>query len=218
MITPQILLKAYASGIFPMAESRDDTSLYWIEPEFRGIIPLDAFHIPRTLRKTCRQMPFEVRVDTAFSQVIDLCAAPSERRESTWINDQIRRLYKQLFRMKCCHSVECWQDGKLVGGLYGVRIGSAFFGESMFSRRRDASKVALVHLVARLNVGGFTLLDAQFINDHLAQFGAVEVNRADYHELLEVAIDREADFTAFTSDDDAETVLAAAQQQRSSAG
>jgi leucyl/phenylalanyl-tRNA--protein transferase len=206
-ITPQLLLKAYASGIFPMAESSNDSALYWIEPEHRGVIPLDDFHIPRRLRKVCRQQPFEVRIDTAFDRVIDMCSERTETRDSTWINDRIRTLYGQLFRMKFCHSVECWQDGTLVGGLYGVRIGSAFFGESMFSRRRDASKVALVHLVARLNAGGFTLLDAQFINDHLRQFGAFEVPRAEYHDMLADALERQADFDKFTSEDKPEAVL-----------
>ena len=206
-ITPQLLLKAYASGIFPMAESSSDQALYWIEPEHRGIIPLHDFHVSRSLRKTCRQQLFEVRIDTAFDRVVDMCSQKTKTRDSTWINDRIRTLYGQLFRMKFCHSVECWQDEALVGGLYGVRIGSAFFGESMFARKRDASKVALVHLVARLNAGGFTLLDTQFINDHLKQFGAFEVPRATYHEMLEDALAREADFEAFERDDSPETVL-----------
>lgn len=206
-ITPQILLKAYASGIFPMAESSSDNALYWIEPEFRGVIPLDQFHVSRSLRKVCRQKQFEVRVDTAFEDVIDHCSERTVSRDSTWINDRIRTLYTQLFKMKFCHSIECWQDGRLAGGLYGVRIGAAFFGESMFSRQRDASKVALVHLVARLNAGGFKLLDAQFINDHLKQFGAREIERALYHDLLADALTRDADFCAFTGDDDPEATL-----------
>lgn len=206
-ITPQILLKAYASGIFPMAENSSDTALYWIEPEIRGVIPLDGFHISRSLRKVCRQQPFDVRIDTAFGEVLDACAEPTARRDSTWINDRIRHLYNQLFKMGFCHSVECWRDGELAGGLYGVHIGSAFFGESMFSRHRNSSKVALVHLVARLNVGGFTLLDAQFINDHLKQFGAEEISRAEYHERLESALKRTGDFTAFAQDDEPEAVL-----------
>ncbi|MGI9462842.1 MAG: leucyl/phenylalanyl-tRNA--protein transferase [Aestuariivirgaceae bacterium] len=206
-ITPQILLKAYASGVFPMAESADDNALYWIEPEHRGLIPLDGFKITRSLRKACRRQLFEVRVDTAFDDVIDACAAKVPNRDTTWINDRIRALYKQLFEMGFCHSVECWRDGQLVGGLYGVRIGAAFFGESMFTRERDASKVALVHLVARLRAGGFKLLDAQFINDHLKQFGAVELPRADYHELLETALQAQADFHAFAADGDSTQVL-----------
>ena len=158
-ITPQILLKAYASGVFPMAESAEDTALYWVEPEFRGIIPLDGFKVSRSLRKVVRRHPFEIRVDTAFDEVIDQCAQKVPARKTTWINDRIRALYKQLFKMGFCHSVESWRNGRLVGGLYGVRIGAAFFGESMFTRETDASKVALVHLVARLKTGGFTLLD-----------------------------------------------------------
>lgn len=206
-ITPQILLKAYASGVFPMAESADDNALYWIEPEFRGLIPLDGFVVSRSLRKACRRQMFDVRIDTAFGDVIELCAQRAPDRQTTWINDRILALYKQLFKMGFCHSVECWQDDRLVGGLYGVRIGAAFFGESMFTRKRDASKVALVHLVARLRAGGFKLLDAQFINDHLKQFGALELPRAEYHNLLEQALQQDADFYAFEDDMDAERVL-----------
>ncbi|NNE23821.1 MAG: leucyl/phenylalanyl-tRNA--protein transferase [Rhizobiales bacterium] len=206
-ITPQILLKAYASGVFPMAESADDNALYWIEPEFRGLIPLDGFKVSRSLRKACRRQMFEVRVDTAFADVIERCAERAPDRKTTWINDRILALYNQLFKMGFCHSVECWQDDELVGGLYGVRIGAAFFGESMFTRRRDASKVALVHLVARLRFGCFKLLDAQFINDHLKQFGALELPRAEYHQLLEDALGKDADFQAFDGDRDPERVL-----------
>ena len=206
-ITPQVLLKAYASGVFPMAESAEDNALYWIEPELRGIIPLDGFRASKSLRKACRRQAFEVRIDTAFSDVIRACAEWAPDRKTTWINGRILSLYNQLFKMGFCHSVECWRDGELAGGLYGVRIGAAFFGESMFTRQRDASKVALVHLVARLRAGGFELLDAQFINDHLKQFGAVELPRAEYHELLEDALQKDADFNAFASDDDCETVL-----------
>lgn len=204
-ITPQVLLKAYAVGIFPMAESADDVGLHWIEPEMRGILPLDRFHIARRLKRTVRQNVFDVRIDTDFEAVIDGCAAASEGRAKTWINQRIRRLYCELFEMGHCHTVEAWRDGKLVGGLYGVRLGAAFFGESMFSRARDASKVALVHLVARLNAGGFALLDTQFTTRHLKQFGAIEVDRFDYQKLLEAAIDNDADFYRWdggaTSDD-----------------
>src|SRR6266508_1142336 len=195
-ITPQILLKAYAAGIFPMAESADDNALYWIEPEERGVFPLDAFHVPRSLRRRLRRKPFEIRINTAFSEVIDACAAKTSERRTTWINGRIRALYGLLHKMGCCHTVECWQADRLVGGLYGVRIGAAFFGESMFSRATDASKLALVHLVARLNAGGFTLLDAQFMTPHLARFGARTVGRDDYRRMLEAAIDRDADFFA----------------------
>jgi leucyl/phenylalanyl-tRNA--protein transferase len=206
-ITPQILLKAYAAGIFPMAESAEDNALYWVEPEERGIFPLDGLHISHSLRKRVRRRPFDIRVDTAFPQVISACAEKKPDRRTTWINQRIKSLYGQLFKMGCCHSVECWQEGELVGGLYGVRIGAAFFGESMFSHATDASKVALVHLVARLKAGGFQLLDAQFTTPHLETLGARTVSRADYHLLLERAIDQDADFFKFNGDRDAETVL-----------
>jgi leucyl/phenylalanyl-tRNA--protein transferase len=195
-ITPQVLLKAYACGIFPMAESADDPGLFWIEPERRGIIPLDAFHVSRRLARTIRQQRFDIRIDTAFEAVVDGCAAPGRGRQRTWINARIRRLYRELFALGHCHTVEAWQDGKLAGGLYGVSIGAAFFGESMFARVDDASKVALVHLVERLRAGGYKLLDAQFITDHLRRFGAVEVNRRAYQKLLDQAIAGKADFFA----------------------
>jgi leucyl/phenylalanyl-tRNA--protein transferase len=206
-ITPQILLKAYAAGIFPMAESADDSALYWIEPELRGVISLDSFHVPRSLAKQVRRQAFAIRIDSDFAGVIDGCAERTGERRSTWINGRIRALYCQLHKMGFCHSVECWHEGGLVGGLYGVRIGGAFFGESMFSRQRDASKVALVHLVARLNAGSFQLLDAQFMTDHLKRFGAEEVARESYHLLLESALGAEADFSAFAGDDDPNKVL-----------
>ncbi|MFK8251656.1 leucyl/phenylalanyl-tRNA--protein transferase [Ancylobacter terrae] len=193
-ITPEVLLKAYACGIFPMAESADDPGLYWIEPERRGIIPLDRFHISSRLARTVRSDRFEIRIDHDFEAVIDGCAAPGLDRDKTWINARIRRLYCELHARGCCHSVEAWEDGKLVGGLYGVRLGRAFFGESMFHTARDASKVALVHLVARLRKGGFILLDTQFVTDHLRSFGAIEVPRRQYHRLLTPALDGEGDF------------------------
>jgi len=207
-ITPQILLKAYAAGIFPMAESAEDNALYWIEPEQRGIIPLDGLIVSRSLRKNVKRGIFSVRIDSAFPEVIAGCAAKYPGRGSTWINSRIRSLYGQLFKMGCCHTVEAWHDGRLVGGLYGVRIGGAFFGESMFSLLPDASKVALVHLVARLRVGGFSLLDAQFMNPHLARLGAVPLSRIEYHDLLEPALAAEADFFKFTQDRDPAVVLA----------
>jgi leucyl/phenylalanyl-tRNA--protein transferase len=193
-ITPEVLLKAYAVGIFPMAETADDPGLYWIEPELRGIIPLDGFHIPRRLARTVAAEPFEMRVDFDFAAVIAGCAASVPGRAKTWINTRIRKLYGELFERGACHTVEAWRDGALVGGLYGVRLGAAFFGESMFSRERDASKVALVHLVARLKAGGFTLLDTQFTTSHLKQFGAIDIDRRRYHRLLDKAIAGEADF------------------------
>ena len=207
-ITPQILLRAYAAGIFPMAESAEDNALYWVEPEERGIIPLDGLKISHSLKKSVRRRLFEVKVDHDFPAVIAECAAKAPGRSSTWINSRIRALYTQLHRMGCCHSVECWQEGRLVGGLYGVRIGAVFFGESMFSRVTDASKVALVHLVARLNYGGFRLLDAQFVNPHLERLGAIQMPKARYHQVMEPLLALEADFNAFTSDDDPEAVLA----------
>jgi leucyl/phenylalanyl-tRNA--protein transferase len=193
-ITPEVLLKAYACGIFPMAESADDPSLFWVEPERRGILPLDHFHVPRRLARTVRADRFTMRVDTAFDQVLDACAAPARGRRKTWINARIRRLYGELFARGHCHSVEAWRDGRLVGGLYGVTLRRAFFGESMFHREADASKVCLVHLVARLKRGGFALLDAQFLTEHLATFGAIEIDRAEYQRRLAAALEGEADF------------------------
>jgi leucyl/phenylalanyl-tRNA--protein transferase len=193
-ITPEILLRAYAAGIFPMAEDADDPGLFWIEPQLRGTIPLDAVHVSRRLARTVRSDLFEVRVDTDFDAVIAGCAAPAESRERTWINARIRRLYGELFDLGFCHTVEAWRDGQLVGGLYGVRLGAAFFGESMFHRERDASKVAFVHLAARLCAGGFRLLDAQFVTSHLARFGAVEMPRRDYKRRLAEAVEAEADW------------------------
>ena len=190
-----------------MAETAEDNALYWVEPDERGIIPLRGLRISHSLRKQVRKQPFEIRVDTAFSEVIDACAAKTKNRKSTWINARIRTLYNQLHKMGHCHSVECWQDGELAGGLYGVKIGAAFFGESMFSRVTDASKVALVHLVARLNAGGFQLLDAQFMNPHLKTLGAVVISKADYRELLPSAIEASADFNKFTADNDPSRVL-----------
>jgi leucyl/phenylalanyl-tRNA--protein transferase len=193
-LTPQVLLKAYACGIFPMAESADDPGLFWIEPEARGIIPLNRFHVPRRLAKTVRSGAFDIRIDHDFEAVIAGCAGNAPGRHKTWINARIRRLYTELYELGHCHTVEAWHEGELVGGLYGVRLGAAFFGESMFSNVRDASKVALVHLVARLKVGGFRLLDTQFTTDHLRQFGAIDVDRRQYHLLLERAIEEDADF------------------------
>ena len=193
-LSPDILLRAYAVGLFPMAEHQDNPTLYWIDPEKRGIMPLDRFKIPRRLRKTVRQQSFEVKADTAFEDVIRLCAEPVDDRKETWINEEIVNLYVDLFEIGRAHSVECWLDDQLVGGLYGVALGGAFFGESMFSRVTDASKVALVHLVARLKQGGYTLLDTQFVTNHLNQFGAVEIHRSGYRQLLSSALDKNATF------------------------
>lgn len=195
-LTPEILLRAYAVGLFPMAEHRDDPTLYWIDPEKRGILPLDGFRVPRRLRRTVRSGPFDVRCDTAFEDVIRACSAPGPNREESWINEEIVALYTSLAELGRAHSVEVRLDGRLVGGLYGVAMGAAFFGESMFSTERDASKVALVHLVARLRKGGFRLLDTQFVTDHLRQFGVVELPRAGYRELLSSALDGTASFPA----------------------
>jgi leucyl/phenylalanyl-tRNA---protein transferase len=211
-LTPQVLLKAYACGIFPMAESADDPGLYWIEPEARGIIPLDRFHIPRRLARTVASDDFEIHIDRDFEEIIAGCAGAAPGRASTWINARIRQLYAELFELGHCHTVEAWQDGHLVGGLYGVRLGAAFFGESMFTRARDASKVALVHLVARLKVGGFHLLDTQFTTDHLNQFGAVDLDRHQYHQLLERAVKTEADFYRLPGGTTGEEILQSVSQ------
>lgn len=184
---PDELLNCYATGVFPMGEARDDPRIFLVEPEQRGVLPLDRFHIPTRLKRTVRGDGFAVRVDTAFAAVLDACAAPAPGREDSWINAPIRRLYLELNARGQAHSIECWHDERLVGGLYGVTLGGAFFGESMFSRERDASKVALVHLVARLKRGGWRLLDAQFLTDHLSQFGAVETPQTAYLKLLKVA-------------------------------
>jgi len=193
-ITPEVLLRAYACGIFPMAESADDPTLFWVEPEIRGVIPLPGFRIASRLARTVRSDAFTVTVDTAFKAVIAGCAAPQAGRNDTWINKRIRDLYLGLHGIGHAHSVEVWRDGDLVGGLYGVSLGQAFFGESMFHRARDASKVALVHLVARLIAGGFELLDTQYVTEHLRSFGAVEIPRKRYTALLDKAIKGEADF------------------------
>jgi leucyl/phenylalanyl-tRNA---protein transferase len=187
-LTPEILLKAYQAGIFPMAESADDPELFWVDPERRGILPLDGFHVPRRLARVVRQGKFEICVDRDFAGTMAGCAEATEKRPNTWINSEIVRLYTALHRMDAAHSVECWQADALVGGLYGVSIGGAFFGESMFSRVADASKVALVHLVALMRQGGYRLLDMQFVTDHLTQFGAAEVSRAQYRRLLADAL------------------------------
>lgn len=183
-LDPALLLSAYAAGIFPMADSRDARELFWVEPERRAILPLDGFHLSRSLARTIRAGRFEVTRDTAFAEVLDACAD----REETWINPAIRRGYQTLHEVGHAHSIEAWRDRALVGGLYGVRLGAAFFGESMFSRATDASKVALAWLVARLRVGGFALLDCQFMTPHLASLGAVEIDRSDYASLLAAAV------------------------------
>lgn len=206
-ISPDILLSAYAQGLFPMAESANANELLWFDPTQRGILPLESFHLPKRLQRTIRQSRFDIRVDHDFAATIAACAAPAFGREGTWINHQIKSLYGALFERQHCHTVEVYDGGDLVGGLYGVAIGAAFFGESMFHRRTDASKIALAHLVGRLRRGGFSLLDTQFITAHLARFGAREVPRAHYHRLLKTAVTREADFYCLPTSTCSEDIL-----------
>ena len=193
-LTAEDLIACYKRGVFPMAEAREDTRVFLIDPERRGVMPLERFHVPRRLARTVRRAPYEVRIDTAFEAVIEACAASAPDRPETWINASIQHLYRELFVRGQAHTVECWEGERMVGGLYGVSLGGAFFGESMFSTERDASKVALVHLVARLIVGGYGLLDAQFMTEHLSQFGAEEISRSDYRRRLLEALTRPADF------------------------
>lgn len=189
-ISARLLLEAYASGVFPMAEAADSDDIFWVDPKIRGILPLDGLHVSRSLRKTLRREAFEVRLNTRFQEVVEACAD----RDETWINTEILSLYKDLHRTGYAHSVEVWIDGKLSGGLYGVALGGAFFGESMFARSPDTSKIALVYLVARLRTGGFTLLDTQFVTEHLESLGAIEISRAEYHQRLARALTRPAEF------------------------
>lgn len=189
-ITVDILLRAYSAGLFPMADSADDPELFWVEPEIRGIIPLNDFHISKSLAKAMRKKPFEIRFNTAFEAVMAGCAAEAPDRPSTWINTTIRRLYTELHQIGHAHSVEAWEGKELVGGLYGVSLGAAFFGESMFSRRTNASKICLVHLVERLRASGFVLLDTQFTTEHLKTFGAIDVPKQDYAKMLDLAVNR----------------------------
>jgi leucyl/phenylalanyl-tRNA--protein transferase len=201
-ITPELLLQAYRIGVFPMGERRDDPKLYWLDPRLRAVLPLDNFHLPRRLARTVRSGHFEVTADRAFVDVVRACAEPRPGHPESWINEPIVRLYGELHRRGHAHSVEAWQEGRLVGGLYGVSVGAAFFGESMFSRERDASKVALVHLVARLIKGGFRLLDCQFMTEHLRGFGAVEIFRDAFRERLADAVDHDAVFHRDLGGDD----------------
>ena len=206
-LTPDIILRAYAAGVFPMAKSPNDSDIFWVDPDMRGLLPLDQFHVPRSLKKVVRRGAFEIRYDTAFQSVVLACAEPSASRDNTWINEEIVTLYSALHQMGHSHSVECWRNGCLVGGLYGLSLGGAFFGESMFSRETDASKVALVYLVMRLRIGGYRLLDTQFLTDHLKQFGAIEISRQDYHGLLEEALSYKGIFYGDVSADEEECVL-----------
>ena len=187
-LDPDLLLRAYSVGVFPMASTRDAADVFWVEPKKRGVLPLDGFHLSHSLAKTIRSDRYTITVDKAFGEVVAYCAEATARRPDTWINPDIEVAYAELHRRGYAHSVEAWQEDRLVGGLYGVRLGAAFFGESMFSRARDSSKVALAHLVARLKVGGFKLLDCQFLTEHLASLGTIEVGRDAYVALLDSAL------------------------------
>lgn len=199
-LTPQFLLEAYASGYFPMADDADSSELFWLSPDMRGVMPLDGLHISKSLTKTIKTHPFEIRYDSAFLQVMQACAEPTAERPQTWINEEIINIYSELFLMGLAHSVEIWQHDKLVGGLYGVQLGAAFFGESMFSRKTDASKIAFVHLIRRLKFGGFKLLDTQFTTDHLENFGVVEIPKAQYLIELDIALNNIGNFERFPTD------------------
>ena len=211
ILTPDLVLQAYAIGVFPMADGREDDHIFWVDPDKRGILPLDNFHVSKRLRKTVRSDHFVVTVDTDFKGVMEACAEDTPRRASTWINDEIIELYVALHERGYAHSVECYQseDGEklLVGGLYGVSMGGVFFGESMFTRARDASKVALVHLVGRLNAGGYMLLDTQFVTDHLSSFGAIEIPRDVYQIRLQRALEKAANFYSAPADVDGSSIL-----------
>ena len=207
LVTADLLLRAYEAGIFPMAESADDPGLYWIEPKERGIIPLERFHVPKSLAKTIRAGRFDIAINRDFDAVIAGCAAETPDRRQTWINQRIRTLYGELYDRNFVHTVEVYQQGQLVGGLYGVSLGGAFFGESMFHRARDASKVALAYLVARLKFGGYALLDTQFVTPHLAQFGTLAVRRVRYRQMLQRALQAQGDFLALPDDADPQTIL-----------
>ena len=196
-LTPELIIRAYQAGIFPMAEDASSPDLFWVSPEKRGIIPLEAFHLSRSLRKTLRTHPYRVAVDTDFSGVIEGCATAGVDRETTWINPAIRRLYGALFERGMVHTVEVWDGPALVGGLYGVSLGGAFFGESMFHRKTDCSKIAMAHLLHRLVAGGYRLLDTQFVTDHLATFGGIEIPREDYEARLADALRHQADYFAY---------------------
>lgn len=202
-LTPTLLLNAYGAGVFPMADSADDPEIYWVDPAYRGVLPLDAFRPPKSLAKRLRRADFAVTLNRDFDAVIAGCAD----REETWINDQILELYAALHEYGYAHSVEVWMDGELAGGLYGVTLGGAYFGESMFSRRTDASKIALVYLVARLKVGGFRLLDTQFVTEHLRRFGATEIKRSEYHAQLERALEMDAEFLRLDAETPPQEVL-----------
>ena len=211
-LTPDLALRAYAAGIFPMAEGRGELDVFWVDPDMRGLIPLNDFHVPKRLKKIVRQGIFEIRYDTAFELVIRACAEKREDNGDTWINEKIINLYLELYQLDHAHSVECWRNGRLVGGLYGISLGAAFFGESMFSRETNASKVALVYLIARMHMGGYRLLDTQFVTDHLKQFGAIEITRQNYRALLDDALSNDAIFYREVSPEKEEGILSAILQ------
>ncbi len=194
ILTPDLILEAYRHGLFPMAYAGDSPYIHWVCPEERGILPIAGFHVSKSLRRSIKAYDYDIRFDTAFEDVIRACGAETTRRPETWINDNIINVYCDLHAHGHAHSAECWRDGVLIGGVYGLKIGSAFFGESMFSRASNGSKIALTHLVARLWRGGFTLFDTQFVNDHLIQFGIEEVSHLEYMARLQKAADRKADF------------------------
>lgn len=206
-LTPELLIRAYCSGVFPMSESREDSDIFWVDPRERGVLPIYGFHVPRSLKKAVRRAPFDIRCNTACRDVIEGCAQPRPGHPDTWINDSILEAYGQLHDIGVVHSIEAWEGETLVGGLYGVALGGAFCGESMFSRQTDASKIALVHLVARLRLGGFVLLDTQFVNEHLVQFGCEEIPSREYLERLETALDIDAAFPVAPNQDDLDAIL-----------
>ena len=207
VLTPELLLRAYAMGVFPMAEDREDPDLFWVDPRVRGIIPINSFHVPRRLRRVLRSGRYRATIDNDFEAVIEGCATATPLRPQTWINDRIITLYTTLFHMGHAHSVECWLDGELAGGLYGVSMSGVFFGESMFNRHVDASKVALVHLILRLRAAGLTLLDAQFITKHLRRFGAVEISRDAYRKRLAAALKSQVDFNTIIKEVDLASLI-----------
>ena len=209
--SPETIIKAYTLGVFPMAESRTAANIHFYEPDMRGILPLDPPHVPRKLLKLVRQKPYHVSIDLDFKAVIEACAAPSVTRDDSWINDEIISLYCTLHKMGFAHSVEVWEEHTLIGGLYGVRLGQAFFGESMFSRRSNASKIALTHLMARLYHAGFHLIDAQFSNDHLLQFGLQEIPKELFKKKLAIALSKHSKFPVNVPEDEALSYLAQAR-------
>lgn len=206
-LSPELIVRAYRAGIFPMAEDADDDDVFWVSPEMRGVIPLDGFRLSKSLRKAIRQTPWTIKVDSDWEGIVEGCATEGADRSSTWINGTIRSVYGELFQRGIVHTVEVWDGEELVGGLYGLAIGAAFFGESMFHRRTDASKMAMAHLVARLNAGGFKLLDTQFVTPHLASLGGIEIPRAEYEDRLTKAVSAQGNWGALDGAAQAATVI-----------